>query len=226
MKDGKPRLVSIDNEATGEHKAGVVSYTMTYHSGGLVDVYIELVLPKPHLMIMGESHIAMELSKLGKTMGYKVSVVAGNIDQEGFADADEHFTFQNIDKESVRPNTYMVVSTQREGDEIALEKVIKREASYVAFVASRRKANAIFHELRARGITMDQLKKLKMPAGLNIQAKLPEEVAISILAQIIEHIRKLAKVSETKNEKAKLKYQRCQKISLLTQFAKCLFIKQ
>lgn len=188
MKDGKPRLVSIDNNAVGQ-KEGVVSYTMTCHSGGSVDVYIEPVLPKPHLMIMGKSHIAMALSKLGKTMGYYISVVGDNIEKEGFADADQYIGLKEFTKEHVRKNTCIVVSTQGEGDEIALENALKGETSYVAFVASLRKANAVFRELKTRGISFDQLKKIKTPAGLNIQAKLPEEVAISILAQIIEHIR-------------------------------------
>jgi len=88
-----------------------------------------------------------------------------------------------------------VVSTQGEGDEVALEHAIKSGASYVAFVASMRKANAIFRTLKDRGASFDELKKIKTPAGLNINAKLPEEVAISILAQIIEHIRTPAKAN-------------------------------
>lgn len=189
MKDGKPRLVSIDNDAGKQYKEGVVSYTMTCHSGGSVDVYIEPVLPKPHLMIFGKSHIAMALAKLGKTMGYPISVVADNLEKDGFEDVNEMLSLNDFDQDKVRANTYIVVSTQGEGDELALENALKSDASYVAFVASLRKANAIFHELRSRGVTFDQLKKIKTPAGLDIKAKLPEEVAISILAQIIEHIR-------------------------------------
>ena len=193
MKDGKPRLVSIDNNADAQ-KEGIVSYTMSCHSGGAVDVYIEPVLPKPHLMIMGRSHIAMALSKLGKTMGYNISIVAENIEHEDFTTADQYLQLSDFNSDQVRSNTCIVVSTQGEGDEVALEHAIKSGASYVAFVASMRKANAIFRTLKDRGVSFDDLKKIKTPAGLNINAKLPEEVAISILAQIIEHIRKPVEV--------------------------------
>lgn len=202
MKDGKPRLVSIDNDAGKQYKEGVVSYTMTCHSGGSVDVYIEPVLPKPHLMIFGKSHIAMALAKLGKTMGYQISVVADNVEEDGFENVNELLQLNEFDQKKVKENTYIVVSTQGEGDEIALENALKSNASYVAFVASLRKANAIFQELRTRGLTFDQLKKIKTPAGLNIQAKLPEEVAISILAQIIEHIRSPKETPTDKNGKS------------------------
>jgi len=188
MKDGKPRLVSIDKDGK-EQKPGVISYSMTCQSGGTVDVYIEPVLPKPQLVIMGKSHIAMALSKLGKAMGYHIDVVADNIEQEGFVDADRYLSPTEFDIKDIKPNSCIIVSTQGEGDENALEQAIKSGASYIAFVASRRKANSIFRELKDRDITFDQIKKVKTPAGMDIQAKLPEEVAISVLAQIIQHIR-------------------------------------
>ena len=202
MKDGKPRLVSIDNDSGKQYKEGVVSYTMTCHSGGAVDVYIEPVLPKPHLMIFGKSHIAMAMAKLGKLMGYAISVVGENIEEGTFENVNEILNFKELGQYKIRKNTCIIVSTQGEGDELALESALKSDASYVAFVASLKKANAIFQEMRVRGITFDQLKKIKTPAGLNINAKLPEEVAISILAQIIEHVRSPKKQSETTEENA------------------------
>lgn len=189
MQDGKPRLVSIDNEGNAITKPGVMKYNMTCQSGGAVDVYIEPVLPKPHVLIMGKSHIAMALCKLGKTMGYTISLVTDTGDKDGFADADHLILQADFDSTKVKENTYIVVSTQGEGDENALESAVRSKAAYVAFVASRKKANSLFRELKNRGISFDQLKEIRTPAGLDIKAKLPEEVAISILAQIIEHIR-------------------------------------
>ena len=197
MKDGKPRLVSIDNENLGQTKPGVVSYTMTCHSGGSVDVYIEPVLPKPHLVVIGKSHIAKALTKLGQTMGYQISLIADSFDGLEVEGRVAKLLLNDFDKIKIRPNTCIIVSTQGEGDEAALEKAVKSGAEYVSFVASRKKANAVFHELRNRDISFDQLKKLKTPAGLDIFAKLPEEVALSIIGQIIEHIRK---PSEATNE--------------------------
>ena len=186
---GKPRLVKISPDGKVESSPGVNAYPMTCHSGGTVELYIEPVLPKPQLLVMGKSNVAMALAKLGKAMDYPVTIAAKSIDKTGFGDVDRIIE-KGLKKGDVTTNTCIVVCTQGENDEDALEQAVKSDAPYIAFVASMRKANAIFTTLRQRGITFEQLKKIKTPAGLNINAKLPEEVAVSILAQIIEFIRK------------------------------------
>ena len=189
INTGKPRLVKISPSGKVESSPGVNAYPMTCHSGGSVELYIEPVLPKPQLLIMGKSNVAMTLAKLGKAMDYPVVVAAKSIDKTGFEEVDRIIE-KGLKKGDVTTNTCIVVCTQGENDEDALEQAIKSGASYIAFVASMRKANAIFNTLRQRGLTFDQLKKIKTPAGLNINAKLPEEVAISILAEIVQFIRK------------------------------------
>ena len=186
---GKPRLVKISPDGKVESSPGVNAYPMTCHSGGTVELYIEPVLPKPQLLVMGKSNVAMALAKLGKAMDYPVTIAAKSIDKTGFGAVDRIIE-KGLKKGDVTTNTCIVVCTQGENDEDALEQAVKSDAPYIAFVASMRKANAIFTTLRQRGITFEQLKKIKTPAGLNINAKLPEEVAVSILAQIIEFIRK------------------------------------
>ena len=186
---GNPRLVKISPDGKVESSPGVNAYPMTCHSGGTVELYIEPVLPKPQLLVMGKSNVAMALAKLGKAMDYPVTIAAKSIDKTGFGDVDRIIE-KGLKKGDVTTNTCIVVCTQGENDEDALEQAVKSDAPYIAFVASMRKANAIFTTLRQRGITFEQLKKIKTPAGLNINAKLPEEVAVSILAQIIEFIRK------------------------------------
>ena len=86
LADGKPRLVRISPTAAPED--GIVDYTMTCHSGGTLDIYIEPVLPKPHILIFGRSPLAQTLARLGKTVGYRISVVASGADQEQFPDVD------------------------------------------------------------------------------------------------------------------------------------------
>ena len=191
IRDGKPRLVRISPESTGEpmENSNVKDYRMTCHSGGAVEVYIEPVLPRPQLLVMGKSHVAMALSRLGKAMDYTVTVVSKAADAEMFPDASAIVSQTEIPDGAVYPNTCIVVCTQGENDEDALEQAVRSEAPYIAFVASRRKANGIFHTLRQRGLDFDQLKRVKTPAGLDINAKLPEEVAVSILAEIIAFMR-------------------------------------
>ena len=189
LKDGKPRVVRISPEGPGESRPGVVDYNMTCHSGGMVEVYIEPVLPRPHLLILGKSHVAMALSRLGRAMDYPVSVVARGVDQYAFPDAEQVMDTSIVGPELLTPNTFIVVCTQGENDEDALQQALESGLPYVSFVASRAKGNAVFRALRQRGLTFEQLKRVKTPAGLDINAKLPEEVAISILAEVVAFMR-------------------------------------
>ncbi len=189
IQEGKPRLVSISPEARENAASGVKNYAMTCQSGGEVEVYIEPVLPKPHIVIFGSSHIAMALAKISKAMGYQVSAVMPKPDKAVYPEVDNLVSTADFQSENLQANSYLIVCTQGEGDTEALHKAILSEKPYLSFVASRKKANSIFRDLRKLGVTFDQLKTIKTPAGLDIGAKLPEEVAISILAEIIQDFR-------------------------------------
>jgi xanthine dehydrogenase accessory factor len=190
IQQGKPRLVNISPGAENDYKRqGVVSYNMTCQSGGSVEVYIEPVLPKPHILIMGRSHIGMALCKLSKITGYQVTVVAFGADKITFPEADKLVDDAALDSKLIMPNTYIVVCTQGEGDDVALKQAIESGVQYVSFVSSMRKANSVYNSLKKQGVPVSGLARVKTPAGININAKLPEEVAISILAEIISKLR-------------------------------------
>lgn len=189
IQQGKPRLVAIRPGSNEVTELGVVSYQMTCQSGGSVYIYIEPVLPKPHILILGKSHIAMALSRIGKATGYQVSVVSRGADKIMFPEADRVLDQEKPDPSLITPNTYIVVCTQGDQDEQALRYGIESGSGYVSFVSSLKKANSIYSSLRKQGVGMDDLKRVKTPAGININAKLPEEVAISILAEIISLMR-------------------------------------
>ncbi len=188
LEDGKPRLVKITPEGEYQSIPGVKQYPMTCHSGGSVEIYIEPILPRPHILIMGKSHVAMALAKIAHSMDYTTELFAKGAEKAAFPHMTD-VSEKEVTPAMVHSNTCIVVCTQGENDEDALEQAINSGAAYISFVASRKKANAVFHQLRQRGITFDQLKRIKTPAGLKINAKLPEEVAISILAEIIEFMR-------------------------------------
>lgn len=200
IMDGKARLVNISPNNPNEEKAGVKNYHMTCHSGGSVEVYVEPVLPKPHLLIMGRSHVAMALAKLAKAMGYTLSVMAADADLVTFPTADHYYPAGAITEEMLLPQTFIVVCTQGEQDELMMEAALRTEIPYVAFVSSRRKANAIFKYLRDVKIPIERLQEVRTPAGLDINAKLPEEVALSILAQIVSELRSEKAVPAAKVE--------------------------
>ncbi len=197
IQEGKPRLVSITPSPKNDVDASIKLYTMTCQSGGEVEVYIEPVLPMPHLLIFGNSHIAMALAKLAKAMEYQVSVVSSNPDKNLFPTADKITLLKEFEGKNSSENTYPIVCTQGEADADALHKAINLNLPYLSFVASRKKAHAIYGELRQKGINFDQLKTIKTPAGLDIGAKTPYEVAISILAEIIQDFRKESTPEET-----------------------------
>jgi xanthine dehydrogenase accessory factor len=184
LKDGQPRLVRISPTAAPED--GIVDYTMTCHSGGSLDIYIEPVQPKPHLLILGRSPIAQTLARLAKAIHYRVSVAAAGADREQFPDVDHLQTDLNLDGDEILPETFVVVSTQGESDEEALQQAAGTGAGYVAFVASRVKAQKILASLREAGVPSDRMGQIRAPAGLDIRAASPEEIAVSVLAEIIQ----------------------------------------
>ena len=184
LKDGRPRLVRISPSSLQEE--GIVAYNMSCHSGGTLDIYIEPVLPKPHIVILGRSKVGQTLAKLGKTIHYTVSVAAPRMDRGSYPDADDLQTNLNLSGLKVGLQTFIVVSTQGECDEEALEQALQTDASYVAFVASKAKAARVLQFLSQRGIGAERLSQVRAPAGLNIQARSQEEIAVSILAEIIQ----------------------------------------
>jgi xanthine dehydrogenase accessory factor len=187
IKDGKPRLVRISPDMSEEQRPGVIHYPMSCHSGGTVELYIEPIMPKPKIVIMGKSHVAMALNRLALAMQYDVTAISRNSDQHIFPEADVHESYED---DLIVKGDYVVVCTQGENDENALLQAAHSGAEYLAFVASRKKANAVFQYLRESGVSMDRLREIRTPAGLDINAKTPEEVAVSILAQIVEEYRK------------------------------------
>lgn len=190
IQDRSPRIVLISPNTIENPNDYTKLYNMSCQSGGEVELYIEPVLPRPHLLIFGASHIGMALCKLAKAMDYQVDAIMVDVDKEVYPDADRIIQLNDYKAASyIQENSCIVVCTQGEGDSMALNSALQSKVDYLSFVASRMKANAIFSDLRTMGATMDQLKTIKTPAGIDIGAKLPEEVAISILAQIIEHFR-------------------------------------
>ena len=152
-----------------------------------MDIYIEPVLPKPHLLILGRSPVAQALAALGQTINYAVSVVAPEADAENFPGAKlvvkKDF---KLDMVKVTPDTCIVVSTQGEGDEEGLEQAVNSSATYIGFVASKTKAQKVFEFLQQKGAAKKRLDQVHAPAGLDLGARSPEEIAVSILAEIVQ----------------------------------------
>ncbi|MBV9268255.1 MAG: XdhC family protein [Acidobacteriaceae bacterium] len=197
LADEEPRFVRISPPPKPKSEPRIVDYTMTCHSGGTLDVYIEPVLPRPHLILLGRSAVARYLAALANAMNFQVAIFAEGANREDFPNADLLHESIQVPEEVVAAKAYLVVSTQGEGDEEALAAALRTNAPYISFVASRAKSRKVFEYLRDQGITADQLSRVHSPAGLNIGAVAPEEIALSILAEIVQ-IRRARLPVETK----------------------------
>ena len=193
--DGHPRLVRISpSDSTPEE--GIVDYTMTCHSGGALDIYLEPVKPKPQIVILGRSPVAQFLARLGSTIGYGVSMVSSESPKDGIAGVENVAADDfKLPDGKITAQTFVVVSTQGEGDEEALEQAINSDAVYVAFVASKTKAGKVLEFLKSRGVSAEKISRVKAPAGLDLGATSPEEIAVSMLAEIVQMRASAAKAS-------------------------------
>jgi xanthine dehydrogenase accessory factor len=186
MKEGSPRVVHIAPSTESEPEMGSVNYAMNCHGGGALDVYIEPVLPKSRILIFGRSPAAQSLSKLGKAVGYGIGVVSHGATRELFPDADfiaEEITSGLIHNGS---ETFIVVATQGEHDEEALEQALCTDARYISFIASHAKAQKVISLMAEKGASSQMLGRIKAPAGLSFGTSSPQEIAVSIIAEIIQ----------------------------------------
>ncbi len=188
IEEGTPRLVRIEPKTEMPEISGVKNYKMTCASGGSVDVYIEPLLPMTRIVIFGRSHIAKALCAIGEVAGFDLTVVSDLADDEMFGKATVQ-TLKEFGPSQNLSSSFVVVCTQGENDAASVRAAIESKPRYLSFVASYKKANSVFMELKRSGVPHEDLVKIKTPAGLDIKAKTAEEVAISILAQIIEHKR-------------------------------------
>lgn len=186
LKSGHSRLVKVGQALAAEKKEGVVDYKMTCMSEGTVEVFIEPILPAPHLVVMGKTAIAKALVKMAKIAGYRVTAVAADVTLTTFEKVDELITQIKLDQVKISRTSSIVVCTQGDQDEEALEQALRQNCFYIGFVASKKKKAGVFDYLEQKGINKSKLETIKSPAGIDITAKRPEEVAISILAEIIQ----------------------------------------
>ncbi len=186
LKTGSPKLIRITPDLEDKND-GTMNRKMTCHSGGTLEVYLEPVLAKPQIIIMGTSAVAQSLCKLAKALDYQV-VAMGPQSDTLMAVADYKLIDYKSAPEISNPS-FLVVSTQGEADELALEAALKMKPNYCAFVASKKKAAVVMDFLKTKGFSEDQIAAIKAPAGLNIKATRPEEIALSVLAEIVMTLR-------------------------------------
>lgn len=189
LTDGQPRLLRLSKDAPAEGRRGdgVVEVVMSCHSGGTLEIAVEPVLPAPALWIAGITPIASALALLGSAAGFRVTVVDAEAASDAFPGAEDvhqESTFRGLD--SATP-PFVVVATQGQWDEEAVAAAIRRDVAYVGLVASPTRAAAVRASLAGEnGVADDRLAALRAPAGLDLGAETPEEIALSILAELVQ----------------------------------------
>jgi xanthine dehydrogenase accessory factor len=178
MRSEKPELITLDMQ---DEILGV-----GMPCGGMMDVYIEPVLPQPELVIAGHGRIAETLARLGHLMSFAVTVHDPSATKENFPEAlrviDKDFDVAEI---AFGPSTYVVIATLHKNDHLWLQRALDGQAAYVALIASAHRSRLVLDYLLAEGVSAEKVERVWAPAGLDLGAASPEEIALSIMSQIV-----------------------------------------
>lgn len=183
IREGKPKILDFD--LTGKDEKGMIC-------GGVAKVYIEPIIPISTLYIFGGGHISFPLAKIGKILGFQVVVIDDRkeyANPERFPEADKTIAddYSNVFSPiAINKFSYIVIVTRGHAhDQTVLEWAITTNAEYIGMIGSRNKIRKVYDNLIAKGVKEEDLKRVHAPIGLDIKAETPEEIAVSIMAEII-----------------------------------------
>jgi xanthine dehydrogenase accessory factor len=177
---------------------GVYDFVMMCASQGALEIFVEPFLPRPELLVIGETPVAQALARFGALLDFTVCVSDPAATRERFPDADTLCAELEAVRTRVTPRSYVVVATQGAYDAEALAAVIDTPACYLGLVASGKRAATIFQYLRDKGIQPERLQRVKCPAGLQLGAVTPPEIGFSIMAEILQWRRSNQAVGEAR----------------------------
>ncbi len=172
MSDGKPRLLFLGTEediAAVASRPDVTTVPISCTSEGALEVFLEPMLPQPHLVVIGGSPAVETLVTLAETLDWRVDMVG-----------------EDLELPEVSGSTAIVVATQGHYDEPAVEAALTTEAGYVGLVASKKRAETITGYLRDRGLSEDQVARVVAPAGIDLGHIAHREIGVSIVADLVK----------------------------------------
>ncbi len=155
-------------------------------------VLIERITTPPHLVLCGAGHVSVSTAKIAKMVGFRVTVIDERTDfanRERFPEADEilNVTFADALNAIADPNTYYVIVTRgHKDDNLCLKTILDKPYTYCGMIGSRSKIKVVFDDLRSKGYSEEQLNSVHSPIGLPIGANTPEEIAVCIVAEMIQ----------------------------------------
>ncbi len=199
LTSGTPRLIRVKPKEEVVDRLdsdGVELHKSSCPSGGTVDLFMEPMLMAPRCFVCGASPVAAALIVLASAMGYRTVAAALEADHGRLAGADLYVDGFDLAPLEPKPQDAIIVATQGKRDREALQAALSTTAEYVAMIGSRRKAATLKAELSNKGISPERLGALHAPAGLDIGAIEPEEIALSIIGEIIRHRRQKLRQDE------------------------------
>jgi len=172
IETGDARLLLLGNpdQFGGAVPEGMAVVPISCQSEGALEVYIEPVLPTPRLVVVGSSPMAQTLTKLAQTLGWHADLIAGR-----------DFVTEDAD-----PRTMVVVATQGHNDEEVLVRAAAARPGYLGLVGSQKRGTAVLGYLADRGVPADQLDRVRVPAGLDLGSTTHTEIAVAILAELVQ----------------------------------------
>lgn len=189
LADGRSRLIRIAPSAEGEVREldDMLEFGMACHSGGTIELFVDPVLLRPSLVVIGDSPVAVALSALAPRVGFGVCVVAQGADASRFPQATEVLADDAVEAAGARiaAGAFVVVATQGRRDLQGLRAALALRARAVWFVASARKAQVLRASLVEAGADAQAVAAIVAPAGQPIGAQTPEEIALSVLASVV-----------------------------------------
>jgi xanthine dehydrogenase accessory factor len=185
IQSGQAQLIRVTPTQQTDVEDGIVKFNMACHSGGTLDIFIEPMTMKPMLLILGASPVAQALSNIAAISGFEVTVAAQNIDANLFSDQVSLLDSFEIPDMYFNRMPYVVISTQGKGDSAGLNSALNIASPYTALIASTKKGKKLLEAASSKA-SPEAIAKVKFPAGIPIGANTPDEIAVSLLAQLIE----------------------------------------
>ncbi|NWF64201.1 MAG: XdhC family protein [Chloroflexi bacterium] len=193
------RVIKAAVDAIGTGKAQTLFYTMSDPSrgdpgvcGGQVEVFVEPILPPPMLVVIGAGHVGKAVVHLAKWLGFRVAVSDDRAEfctPEATPGADEYYPVgmeKLAESLKITNRTYLVVTSRGSNvDANGLPSLLESEAAYIGVIGSKRRWATTVKALKEKGLRDDRIAKVHSPIGLELQAETPEEIAVSILAEVL-----------------------------------------
>jgi xanthine dehydrogenase accessory factor len=188
LEEGTPRLVFLGTpeELAGAGDDDTVLVPMSCQSEGALKIFIEPLPRGPDLVVIGRSPMVRTLAAMAKALGWWTTVVDDGGHPEDWTEPDRVVTTLDLEAAGVGPRTALVVATQGHYDEEALERAVESPAGWLGVVASHRRAATLLGYLRDRGFGDEALTRINAPAGLDLGHVSHEEIAVAILAELVQ----------------------------------------